>query len=486
VGVPLVAWRQLQLDRLEYDALPGRIVVGEVVAARPFLRVVIAPDRTTNVQAAMVPPDSVPAAFRPAAGQPDTMPVRIGRVRVADGTAWFADLTLTPNFATGIQALNGEIRELSSSRVAHAEIQLEGRVDAYAPARISGTINPLNSRGRTDVAVSFQNIELTTFTPYAGKFMGYRIEKGKLDLDLHYRIEDRKLDATNHVFARQFTLGEKVPSPDATRLPVRFAIALLKDREGNIELNLPVKGDLDDPRFSVLPIVMKVLVGLVTKAVASPFALFGALFDGQEATPAVTFAYGSAELDTTATRVLSAVRQGLADRPGLRLEIAEPAESAADSLALHARAYAALLRGTPLTRAAAIGAAQLEAARTLAPAGFTPEEWARTLTRTYAARFGRVPGLEGRVRHAAKGAPADPSEVAAESRRLGYVDERVRGLVALDAVRLHGLPRARARRVQGFVLADSTIAPERVFITGRPEVPLGDSAGVRVELKLSD
>jgi hypothetical protein len=486
VGAELLSWRELRLTRLEYDALPGRLVVGEIAATRPFLRLVIAPDRTTNVQAAVVPPDSVPAAFRPVAGQPDTMPVRIGRVRVRDGAAWFADLTMRPNFATGIQGLSGEIRELSSSSVAHAAIELAGRVDAYAPVRVSGTINPLNSRGRTDVAMNFQNIELTTFTPYAGKFMGYRIEKGKLDLDLHYRIENRKLDATNHVLARQFTLGEKVPSPDATKLPVRFAVALLKDRQGNIDLNLPVKGDLDDPKFSVFPIVMKVLVGLVSKAVTSPFALFGALFDGQDATPAVSFAYGSAELDSTAVRVLGAVRQGLADRPGLRLEIAEPAETPDDSLALHARAYAALLRATPVSGAVAVGAAELEAARALAPAPFAPEEWAAALVRTYVARFGRLPALEGTVRRSPKGAPPDPTAVAAEARRLRYLDERVRGLVALDPVRLHALPRMRARRVQGFVLADSTIAPERVFVTGREDAARSDSAGVRVRLTLSD
>jgi hypothetical protein len=348
VGSELLAWKRVALDRLEYDALPGRIAVREIVATGPYVRMVVAADHTTNFQAAQVPPDSMPAAFRPAPGAAaDTMPIRIAHVRVVDGSMYFADLSLTPNFAAGIQSLNGEISDLSSSRAAHADMLLEGKVDAHAPARIAGTVNPLNGRGRTDVSVSFQNIELTTFTPYSGKFMGYRIEKGKLDLDLRYQIENRQLDASNKVLVRQLTLGEKVDSPDATRLPVRFAIALLKDREGNIDLNLPVKGDLDDPKFSVVPVIMKVLVGLVTKAVASPFALLGAVFGGggDEVAPAVAFRYGSAELDSTAVRLLGAVRQGLADRPGLRLEIEEPGEAAGDSLALHARAYAALLRG---------------------------------------------------------------------------------------------------------------------------------------------
>lgn len=487
VGTELLAWKALSLEGLEYDALPGRIALRSVTATGPYVRMVVAPDQTTNFQATQVPPDSMPAAFRPAAGAaPDTMPVRIGRVKVVDGSMYFADLSLTPSFATGVQQMNGEITGLSSAQAASAEIRIEGKVDAYAPARIAGTVNPLNGRARTDVAVTFENIELTTFTPYSGKFMGYRIEKGKLDLDLRYRIENRRLDATNKVFVRQLTLGDKVDSPDATKLPVKFAIALLKDREGNIDLNLPVKGDLDDPKFSVMPIVMKVLVGLVTKAVASPFALFGAVFGGDEpAAPDVTFRFGSAELDTAAVGKLDVVRRGLAERPGLRLEIEEPGEAAGDSLALFARGYAALLRaaaGAPVSPSPA----QLEAAKLLAPAGFEPGEWAAQLTRAWVARFGRVPGLEGEVRRAPRGAPPDPTEIAAEARRLRFMDERVKAAVRVDATELHGLPRARAQRVQGRLLADGAIAPERVFITSRARPAVTDSAGVRVELKLAE
>ncbi len=487
LGTELLAWKTLVLEGLEYDALPGRIALRNVNATQPYVRMVVAPDQTTNFQATQVPPDSVPAAFRPAAGAaPDTMPVRIGRVKVVDGSMYFADLSLTPSFATGVQQMNGEITGLSSAQAASAEIRIEGKVDAYAPARISGTVNPLNGRARTDVAVTFENIELTTFTPYSGKFMGYRIEKGKLDLDLRYRIENRQLDATNKVFVRQLTLGDKVESPDATKLPVKFAIALLKNREGNIDLNLPVKGNLDDPKFSVMPIVMKVLVGLVTKAVASPFALLGAVFGGDEpAAPDVTFGFGSAELDTAAVRKLEVVRQGLADRPNLRLEIEEPGEVAADSLALFARGYAALLgaaAGAPVTPPPA----QVEAAKLLAPAGFTPERWAAQLTRAYVARHGRVPGLEGEVRRAPRGAPPDPSEVAAEARRLRFMDDRVKAAVRVDAAELHGLPRARAQHVQGVLLAGGAIAPERVFITSRARPAVTDSAGVRVELKLAE
>ena len=488
VGMDFLRWKRLDLNHLEYDMLPGRLALHEIVATQPYIRAVVAADRTTNIQALAAPPDSVPPAFRPVPGQPDTIPARIDLVRVLDGSAFFADLSLTPNFATGIQALNGTIRELSSAEAAHAEVQLDGKVDAYAPVQITGTVNPLNGRGRTDLSVSFKNIELTTFSPYSGKFMGYRIEKGKLDLDLNYKIQDRTLDASNKIFMRQLTLGDKVPSAEATHLPVRFAIALLKDREGNINLNLPVKGNLDDPKFSVFPIIMKLLIGLVTKAVASPFALIGAVFggNGEHGTPAVVFRFGSSELDTTATRVLDAVRKGLADKPGLKLEIEQPPKADGDSLALLARRYDETLRRAGPPGKNPPTPSQFEAALRLTPAGFTPEEWVPLLTRTYTTQFGKPPALEGPTRHPKKGEPADSATVAAEAKRLKLMDNRIRTKIAVDPTEVSGLSRDRASRVQGFLLADSTIAAERVFITIGKDVVGADSSGVMVGLKLTD
>jgi hypothetical protein len=486
VGEKLLAWKSLVLTGLQYDALPGRVALREVRAIEPFIRIVVAADHTTNLQALQVPPDSIPPAFRPAPGAVDTMPVRIDMVRVTNGSMRFADLSLRPSFAIGIQGLAGVIRELSSAEAAHADLQLDGKVDAYAPAHISGTLNPLNSRGRTDLKVAFQNIELTTFTPYSGKFMGYRIQKGKLDLDLEYRIENRMLEATNHVFMRQITLGEKVDSPDATHLPVRFAVALLKDRDGNIDLNLPVKGSLDDPRFSVMPIVMKVLIGLVTKAVASPFALMHAAFGGGDhESPAVTFAFGSAELDTADTSRLLAVRKGLADKPALRLEIEEAGDAQGDSLALVARRFLQLLRPAGGAAVPAPDAVQLAAAQPLAPEGFTAGEYVESLTRACAAGSVRVPPAERRRRTRAGAAP-DSLAVAAESARLRQMAARLRDGIHLEPSEVASLPRRRARRIQGFLLADSTVAPERVFIVGNKGTYRADSLGVKVGLALTD
>jgi uncharacterized protein DUF748 len=490
LGQEFLSWERVDIKGLEYDFAPARMMIREIVTRKPYIRLVIAPDRTTNIQAIMVPPDSVPTAFRPKPGAPDTIPAAVGLVQIENGSMYFADLSLTPTFSTGIYAMNGAIRELSSARAAHAVIDIKGKVDEQAPVVISGTINPLNSRGLTDVDVSFQNIELTSFTPYSGKFMGYRIRKGKLDVGLKYTIQDRQLKGENKILVRQFTLGEKVESPDATSLPVKFAIALLKDKNGDINLDLPVHGSLDDPKFSLAKIIMKVLVQLVVKAVTSPFKLFGAIFggDNDEVAPAIQFPYGVADLDTTETKKLDAIRTGMADRPGLKLEIEQSGERGRDSLAILTQRFLERVRTaeTGATRERPSDPALIAAAATRAPNGFTASGYASALTAAYTNQFGRPPGVEKPKGNRPRGDGPDSALVAAEAKRLAYMEERVRSSIPVRTEEVTALASDRARRIQGYLLQDSTLAADRLFIVANKGAYPPDSSGVRAGLTLTD
>ena len=485
----LLSWDRLQIRNLVYDYAPAGVRIKEIVATKPYIRFVLGPDLISNVQTLMIPPDSLPVAFRPDSTDTTVTPMEIGTIRVINGSMYYADLSLTPNFATGIQAMNGSIRELSSAQAAHATIDLTGQVDEFSPVKISGTINPLNSRGLTDVGVNFQNIELTTFTPYSGKFMGYRISRGKLDLDLHYAVQDRQLKGENKILIRQLTLGEKVDSKDATSLPVKFAIALLKDKNGDIDLDLPVHGDLDDPKFSVMKIVMKVLVNVVVKAVTSPFKLFGAIFGGdtEEVAPAIAFPYGSAMLDTLEIKKLDAILKGMNDRPNLRLEIEQSGMRSRDSLAVLNSRYAELIRsGPPDARSPVPDPATMAAAAGRAPAGMGASDYVLRLTRVYTQRVGKPPIMEKPKRKPAKGAPPDSATVAAEVARLGLMEEGVRGSIAISSDVISQLAVERARSVQGYLLRDSTIVADRVYIVGNKGSYAPDSLGVRVGLALTD
>jgi hypothetical protein len=482
-------WDHLDIKKLVYDYAPARTTIKEIALTRPYMRFILAPDLTTNIQTVMVPPDSLPPAFRPSPDAPDTIPVDIDVIKVSDGSMYYADQSLNPNFATGIMSLNGTIQELSSSRASHARIDLEGKVDEFSPAKIEGLINPLNSRGLTDVGVSFQNIELTTFTPYSGKFMGYRIRRGKLDLDLHYAIQDRKLKGDNKILIRQLSLGEKVDSKDATSLPVKFAIALLKDKNGDIDLNLPVHGDLDDPKFSIVPIIMKVLVNVIVKAVTSPFKLFGAIFGGDDTdvAPAIAFPYGSDVLDSLEIQKLDAVLKGLVDRPNLRLEIEPAGQRSRDSLAVLNRRFAEMIRTTPADpRGKTPDPVTIAAVSSRAPLGMESSDYVMRLTRAYTDRFGKAPPMEKPKRKPKGGEPPDSATLAAETARLAAMEDKLRATFHITEDEISQLAFERARAVQGYLLRDSTIVPERVYIVGNKNTYPPDSLGVRVGMTLTE
>ena len=149
-------------------------------------------------------------------------------MRIANGSANYSDLWIKPSFAIGIQSLGGKITGLSSDPQSRAEVQLDGKVDRYAPWKVSGEVNLLSAVLFTDLTMSFSDVDLTVVNPYAGHFVGYKIDKGKLTVDVHYKIEQRRLDATQHFVVDQLELGERVESPDAMHLPLKIAVALLK------------------------------------------------------------------------------------------------------------------------------------------------------------------------------------------------------------------------------------------------------------------
>jgi hypothetical protein len=217
--------------------------------------------------------------------------------------------------------LGGRISGLSSEESVMGDVDLRGKLDNHAPLEISGKINPLREDLFVDLKTVVKDVDLSPVTPYSGRYAGYTIQKGKLSLDLHYHIENKKLDADNRIFLDQFTFGDQVESPDATKLPVKLAIALLKNRKGEINLDIPVSGYINDPKFSIGRIVLKIIVNLLVKAATSPFALLGALFGGGEELSFIDFDTGSYVVSEEAARKLDTLIKALHDRPSLKLEI---------------------------------------------------------------------------------------------------------------------------------------------------------------------
>lgn len=323
-----VRWKQVRVNGLDYRH-GDSLAIERIELDQPYARFVINENLTTNVSELMVPQPAAPNETKGDAGKP--LAIRIGGVAINDGSANFADFSLTPSFATAIQQMNGRIGVLDNQKPQAASVDIQGKVDRYAPMSIKGKLTPFDPLNSLDIATSFKNVELTTITPYSGKFAGYRIRKGRLNLDLHYRIEKGQLNAENKVLVENLQLGERVDSPDAVDLPIRLAVALLKDTQGRIAIELPVQGDLNNPEFSVMPIVWQTLRNLVLRTAQAPFKFIAGLVGGSNVDlSTVPFNAGSAELSGDARQALDTLAKALEERPNLRLEVEGQAAQSAD------------------------------------------------------------------------------------------------------------------------------------------------------------
>jgi hypothetical protein len=238
------------------------------------------------------------------------------------GRVDFSDNFIKPNYAANLTDLDGTVSALASDKSRPADLNLRGRIDHDSPLSISGKVNPLAPKLYLQLAARASDIELTRLTPYAAKYAGYPITKGKLSVDLKYLIDNGKLDAQNQVYVNQLTFGGHVDSPDATKLPILFAIGLLTNSKGEMDVNLPISGTLNDPDFSVGGLVWRVVVNLVEKAVTAPFSLLASAFGGDaDELGFVAFAPGSTDLSPESKGKLDNLVKILLDRPALKLEV---------------------------------------------------------------------------------------------------------------------------------------------------------------------
>ncbi len=338
----VLSLKALGLTGIRVSVDPTSVMVQEVGLQQPAVHLVVQPDGALNLgKLAVTSPSSESMGkgdrgpSRPMKTQP--VPISIGVVKLVKGAATFRDESVQPAVSTGLYDISGSVKGLSSRHMAKADVDISGRVDKIAPLKITGQINPLTEDAFTDLTIKFDNVDLLAASPYSGKYAGYPIKKGKLFLDLAYKISQKQLEAENKVSIDQLTFGDKTDSPDAVSLPVPLAVALLKDRKGRIDIDLPIRGDLKDPDFKYGKVVWSTLLNLLGKIVASPFTLMGKLIPGGgdgEDLQFAAFEPGSSELPLSESKKLDALVKGLTERPGLRLEITGKADPVRDRQSL--------------------------------------------------------------------------------------------------------------------------------------------------------
>ncbi|WHZ20660.1 MAG: hypothetical protein OJF55_002809 [Rhodanobacteraceae bacterium] len=421
-GDDFLRWRELRATRLDatYGSGTPRIDIGNLTFAGFYARMIINANGRLNVSDVIANPAAQPvsvtranagasatsaptiastaapaattgatpattgATAAAATGTPPAADIRIGGITLAYGQLNFTDNFIKPNYTANLTRLNGKIGAFGTQAgMPPAAITLEAALNDNAPVTIDGTMNPLQPQAQLDVTGKADGVELTQMSTYATQYTGYPITAGKLKADVHYTLDQRKLSANNHFFITQLTFGDRVESPGIRHLPVKLAVALLKDSQGNVDINLPVSGSLDNPQFSIGGLVWRAFVGLITKAVTAPFRLLGAAFGGgqHEDLDYIAFAPGSAVLDANAQGRLKLVAAMLQKKPDLKLEITGRVDPAKDVPGLRKVTVDDAIRRARLqdtkgkhtdTSPAALAAVQI-----------TPDEYEKYLKRAY-------------------------------------------------------------------------------------------------------
>lgn len=351
----LLRWNSLRLSGIEANLNPPVVSVTNARLDDVFARVIIEKNRTVNLMSALRS-DGPGVVVEPGltnVAPPVRPKVSVVSVVLSNANVHFIDRSLQPNVNIALHDLSGTLSGLSSDDPQRADLHLQGTVDKTALAEITGKINPWNSNQPMDLKLSLKEMDLLPADPYSGKYLGYRLTRGKLSALLTYNIAERKLKSENRLTLDELTLGQKVESPDATQLPVRLAIAILKDREGRITLQVPVSGTLDDPEFSLGKAVYRAIETALTRTVTSPFSFLSELFGGKgEELSFQEFQPGSTNLLPAALAKLDVLANGLYERPELQLEIEGSVDPQADLAALRREKLAQKLAPQKLEAAA--------------------------------------------------------------------------------------------------------------------------------------
>jgi uncharacterized protein involved in outer membrane biogenesis len=339
-----LGWKKLSSNTLRFRLNPNRLSMNELVAQNPFGKVIIFEDKSINLKRILRTSATEQAAEKPAAksGKPepaDAFPLAIERLRIIGANAEFADLSLPQQFGTRMHDLTGVVSGLATDAKTTALVELDGKVDDYGSARVRGSVQPFRATDFTDLKLTFRNLEMANLTPYSGKFAGRRIDSGKLSVDLEYKIKQRQLAGENKFVINKLKLGERIDSPDAMKLPLDLAIALLEDSNGIIDLDLPISGSLDDPQFSYGKIIWKAIVNVLTKLVTAPFRVLGKLLGiSSEKLEGVTFDPGSSTLLPPEQEKLKTLAEAMAKRPALTLTLEPGYDPESDRRALQEQA----------------------------------------------------------------------------------------------------------------------------------------------------
>lgn len=468
----LVQWKSFRVTGVKLGTTPMAVRVGEIDLDDLQARVALLADGGTNLAHAFAPPTTTKAKTPvppPAApkGTPDEKPpqVDVGQVVIQRGAVLVSDRTVQPNVSTEITDFGGRISGLSTTADTQANIDLHAAINRVGSLSVTGQANPLAKELFADVKVDIKDVDLPPASPYAGRYVGFVVEKGKLGVSLAYHVANRKLEASNRLVLDQFTFGGKTDSAEAVKVPVRLAVAILKDRHGVIDLELPIAGSLDDPEFKVGRLILKVLGNLVVKAVTAPFSYIASAFGGGDELSRLDFAPGSLALEPKTQQKLTSLTKALTERPGLSFEVEGIADPKRDRESVRRQVLERLLAAERVAELQAEAGDGGKVVPAIDNVRVAVADRPRLLEKLYKAKVAAKPP-----------AGADPSKPASPAELEKVLFEHV--TVSDDELRALAL--RRATLVQATLTKAVTGAGARLFLL-KPRL---DAAGARVDFHL--
>ncbi|MDB6017599.1 MAG: hypothetical protein JWR19_2088 [Pedosphaera sp.] len=522
-------WDALTVDGIKLDLQPDKLQVDQLKLTGFNTSVIIGPDKRPNLQTILrkdlggAETNATTAATTAPQEKRKIPDVSLGALVLENASLHFSDQSLEPHCSFDVQEFGGTVQGLTSQAGTMATVEMRGKVDDRSPFSVTGKVNPLAEDLYGDISVTFTNTELTSFTPYTEKFAGRPLEKGKLSFAVHYLVEKGEVKSENGFYVDQLTFGPKNNSPDATSLPVKLAVALLKDRNGRIQLDVPVAGKIDDPKFKIGPIIWQVVGNIIVKAATSPFSLLGAAFGGGEELSYVDFQPGRTSYNESETNKLNTLAKALYERPTLTVEINGSVNPATDREGLARARFEDQIKALWMKEQADPG----RPAMTLDEVKLEPKDYERLVRRTYRKTLGSYRPTEI-AREATSGSstnvaraemqkfrysappqngayqlitqikavktPVKPPGLTADGKpaapltprqaELADMEDQLVRRIQITDDDLRDLMQARAAKVQAYLLKTDQVTAERLFITKPKPIDAASKGKSRVNLAL--
>ena len=456
----LLNWDSVRAGGIAFSwgqADPVTVAVGDIAVNKLYARVVVTPEGKINLQQLKLATNADPAPAPQAPEELKPRNVKIDRVAFVDSRLNFTDHFIKPNYSADVGELNGTVTGLSSEPAARAVVDLKGSYDKSAPVVIAGTINPLSGDLFLDIGAKGKDIELPALSAYSMRYAGYPIKTGRLTLDVKYHVENGKLDGRNKILLDQLVFGDKVEGPEVTKLPVLFAVNLLKDSNGRIDLELPIKGSLEDPQFDLGALIGQVISSLLSKAITAPFQLLAAALGGDggsgkgggsEDLAYVAFEPGSGEASEAERAKLERITKAMLDRPAVRIEMSPHVDPQKDMAALKRAALRAKLG---------------------------EGDYPTLVKAAYEKEFGNE--------KSAKAGDAGKDEKAATPVTLEQMEARLTEKLGVGEDELRALAVRRGEWVKGYLTAQGRLPAERVLVAAADAGQAGTHVS-RVEFTL--